>query len=95
MKLHRTPVHYKALDLVRREQVTWREACAPKRRDGVPRASSGFVYVGGRLPSLDVLVALYEMRRAGLLCIDDGVVALTLAGEQQLSESGVTRAVKS
>lgn len=87
--------HREALDLVRRGQIMWRAASKPATPDAVLRMPAGFAYSNRmRIDPSELLVALYELRDSKLLAIDGGVVLLTSAGRQRLSEWTAPQAVK-
>lgn len=76
-KLHRTPVHTYALRCVWEQRITW---------DTHVGLYGGFRFANGmRITPGNDLVALYELRDAGLIEVGDGV-RLTPAGVERLSE---------
>lgn len=74
-----TPIHLRVLELVRDRQIMWRASTGPY--GGFGDAD------GSRIPPSDDLVALYELRDAGLIVVDkdSGPVAVTAAGMSRLA----------
>lgn len=82
--LRRTPVHRQVLTSVREGRIEWRAGLGPH---------GGFAPVrGARIPPGDELVALYELRDAGLIAVDrdNGRVQVTAAGLARLLQWGAT-----
>lgn len=80
MIIRLTPVHLRALSIVRDRQIIWSAQTGP---------FGGFTYAdGARIPPSSDLVALYELRNADLITVNRfaGQVALTRAGMAHLSE---------
>lgn len=79
MIIHVTPVHLRALALVREDQITWRTQTGPHGGFGLAD--------GTRIPPGNDLVALYELRNAGLITVNRfaGRVAITAAGLARLT----------
>lgn len=77
MIIHITPVHLRALALVREGQITWRTRTGPHGGFGLAD--------GSRIPPGSELVALYELRNAGLITVN------TLAGRVAITAAGLTR----
>lgn len=72
-----TPIHWRLLQLVRDGRIDWRTSIGPY---------GGFAPADGSLfPPCDALVALYELRNAGLIGVD------AEAGKVYLTESGMAR----
>jgi hypothetical protein len=79
MIIHVTPVHLQALALVREDQITWRTQTGPHGGFGLAD--------GTRIAPGNELVALYELRNAGLITVDKlaGRVAITAVGLTRLA----------
>lgn len=89
MVLHRTPVHRNALLLVQEGGVVWRQAGPPAP---IPRRSEGFSHANGSRFKPNFLVALWELKFAGLIeAGDDLSVSLTVDGKARLAEWDATR----
>lgn len=76
--LHRTLVHHEALEWVQAKKIEW-----------WPKAGSfgRFAYRNGDVIADPlVLIALYELRNAGLIHVCDKAVAITLAGARSLAD---------
>lgn len=95
MSLHRTPVHPKALRMVRDGQVRWRPADPRVEGKPSPRRPAGFARPNGGRLEPSVLVALWELLQAHLIAVDVRTVSLTEDGEVRLSEWDGTRTVRS
>lgn len=83
MKLHRTPVHHTAAEMVRNGAIRWQV--------GKTAGGGWFIHANGAFPAAEVLVALAEMRQAHLIERSGTDVVLTEAGEARLSEWDATR----
>lgn len=79
MIIHVTPVHLQALALVRDDQITWRTQTGPHGGFGLAD--------GTRIPPGNELVALYELRNAGLIAVNRpaGRVTITAVGVARLT----------
>lgn len=76
-----TPIHLRVLELVRNRHIMWRATTGPY---------GGFGFAdGSHIPPSDDLVALYELRDAGLIVVDlhSGRVAVTAVGMSRLTRS--------
>lgn len=81
--LHRTPVHHELLSKVRAGLVEWRSNAGLFGR---------FAHWGGAVFTDPVeLVALYELRDAGLIRVADSAVSVTPEGQDRLGQWGIAR----
>lgn len=79
-RFRRTPAHRQVLTLVRDGRIEWRAGVGP---------CGGFAPVdGARYSASDELVALYELRKAGLIgvAVETGRVYITASGLTRLAE---------
>lgn len=86
-RLHRTPVHAVMLRAVWEGRITWDQKVGPACNTGGFRWSNG-----ARLQPGDDLVALYELRDAGLILVSAGGVTVSCEGAARLAEWEQVRA---